>query len=565
MSLLKQIQERFRPNPDDLPVVLELDLARGVLTQTPTNPLIALRERTATSLGDIRTALVKATDDDNVVGLIVHVGICPLPLGDNDEVAELIAAFDKPVIAWSETFGELVGDTAAYRLACAADEIWLQPSGTVGLSGYRAQITLLRGPLEKLGVTPQFEQRKEFKSAGEQFGGTEVSEANREMTQRLVDSLLADTVRTIATARGVPESRVRELVDQSPLSPQTALDADLIDHIGYRDEVFTSLRERYGHEGESGRHVHLTYVHRYRQRPRFAQFTEADRPAIGLVSAHGAIVLGPTKPSMNGTPCGTDTLAAQLRAAGHDENIQAVVLRVDSPGGSAVGSDQIRREVHQLRRTKPVIVSMGNVAASGGYYIAMGATKIVANRSTLTGSIGVVGGKFVLDQLRENIGLIQESRSAGARAAMWDNSAFTDDGLAVLNAWLDEVYADFTRKAAEDRDMAVDDLERLARGRVWTGSDAHTNGLIDEIGGVATALRLAAESVDADLADLAIKRVPSLPWLDQIRPPESSEANTAPVALDLGPQGLFRAAAQELGLTVPMGALSLPGTWRITS
>ena len=579
MSVLQKITERVRPNPANLPVVLELDLARGVLTHAPTSPIEALKQRTATTLRDIREGLAHAEKDDHVVGLAVHIGTAPLPLGDADEVAELIAAFTKPTIAWTETFGELSGHSSAYRIACAADEIWLQPTGTVGFSGFHASMTLFRGTLEKVGVTPHFEQRKEYKSAAETFGGREISDANREQTQRLVDSLLEHAIGDVASARNLDEDTVRGLVDQSPIGAEQALEAGLIDHVGYRDEVYTAMRERWGTErhtrgddrsGEVRHAIHPSYVNRYNQRAqttgRLSRMFATDRSAIGVVSAIGNIVLGPSTPGVGGTPCGCDTLSAQLRSARHDDSVQAVVLRVDSGGGSAVGSDQVRREVLQLREAgKPVVASMGNVAASGGYFIAMGTDRIVANPSTITGSIGVLGGKFILAGLHERIGLVREGADAGARAGMWSEREFTDDELDVLNAWLDEVYSDFTTKAAQDRGMSIDELEPLARGRVWTGADAAERGLVDHVGGLATALRVAAEHAGAKPGELAVRTLPQMPWLDQLRPPESSETHASAVGWDLGPDGLFRAAARMLGMEAPAGVLSLPWTPHIRS
>lgn len=568
MSVFQQIQDRFRPNPESLPTVLEIDLARGVITHVPTSPIEAIRQRTAVTIGALRRALEKGRRDDSVVALLVHVGTCPLLPGDVDEVAELIAGFDKPSVAWTETFGELVGATDAYKVACAADEIWLQPTGTVGLTGYRTDITLFRGVLEKVGITPAFEQRKEYKSAAETFAGHEVSDANREMVQRFMESMLTTAIDTVARSRGLTVDAVRELTARGPVSADEARSAGLVDHVGYRDEVLAAVRERFGRPSrrrDDASDVHLHYAHRYAHASALTRLTDQGRPGVGVVQAIGDIMLGPSRPGPGGSTCGCDTLAAHLRAAARDDSIRAVVLRVDSGGGSAVGSDQVRREVQQLRAAgKPVIASMGNVAASGGYFIAMAADQIVANPTTLTGSIGVLGGKFVLDELDQRIGLIRESVAAGAHADMWSTHAFTDEDLAILDQWLDRVYADFTAKAAEDRGMSLDDLEAVARGRVWTGADALDKGLVDRLGGISSAIRIAADAADLDRSDLTVRPVGTMPWLDQIRPPESSEANTTAGAFDLGPAGLFRAAAVELGLT-SAGVLSMPGAWRVRS
>lgn len=558
MRLLKTISDRVCPNPDKLPVILELDLAKGVITQQPSSPLAAIKQRHATTLRDIRAALASAEDDDHVAALVVHIGVAPLPHGDADEVAQAIREFAKPTIAWSETFGELAGHTVAYRLACAADEIWLQPTGSVGFTGYHTSMALFRGVLENVGIEPDFRQRKEYKAAAETYGAQEISDANREQTQRVADSLLERAVDDVARARGLEAATVRDLVDQAPVAAEDALEQGLVDHLGYRDEVFTALRERFGTDDD----IHLTYVNRYAQRQnntkRIAQLVRGDRPTIAVVTATGPIVLGPTTPAVGQTPCGCDTLAGYLRQARHDESVAAVVLRVDSPGGSAVGSDQIRREILALREAgKTVVASMANVAASGGYFISMAADAIVANPSTLTGSIGVLGGKFVLDGLYDKLGYVTEPADAGTRAGMWSGRPFTEDEIAVLDRWLDAVYADFTTKAAHDRGMSLEELEAVARGRVWTGADALDRGLVDHLGGMRTALSVAAERVGTPLADLAVQSFPIMPWLDQLTGAESSETHASMSGFELGLDGLYAAAAREIGLTVD-GPLSLP-------
>lgn len=568
-----------RPSPNH-PLVLELDLARGVVSQTPGHPLEIFKARQSASMRLIREGLRRGATDDKVAGLVIHIGTCPLTPDQCDELGELVTRFGehKPTIAWTESFGELGNATMAYRLASFASEIWLGPSGTLGLNGVQLGILLLRGGLEKLHIEPQFAQRKEYKTAADQYVATEVTPANREMLQRIADSILHDTVTGVATRRHLDPAAIRHVVDNSPVSATAAREAGLVDRVGYRDEVYAELRRRFGNPDESGEPtVSLQYAHRY-SRSGCAAWIEENlgrkkKAAIGLIELNGGIVFGPSQAGPQGNIAGSDTIAAHLREAGRDEHVKAVILRINSPGGSYIASDTIRREVLQLRATgKPVIASMGATAASGGYFAAMGCDAIVANPTTLTGSIGVLAGKFVLSGLVDRLGLIREDITAGANAGWFSSQAPFDEGQwAQLNAWLDDVYADFTSKAAADRGMALDELESLARGRVWTGSDAAERGLVDHLGGMATALDLAAERLGTRLDTLQVRGVPALPWLEQLKPAESSESSTAvslravsPMQqlLTGSPEDRLAVLAELAGLGGIDGVLALP--WRLT-
>lgn len=573
IALLRNV----RPAPRH-PLVLELDLARGVISQTPGHPWEAFRARHSASMRQIREGLHRASEDAGVAGLVVHIGSAPLTPDQCDELGELIARFGthKPTIAWSETFGELGNATMAYRVASFAQEIWLAPSGSLGLGGVHLSALLLRGGLEKLHVEPQFAQRKEYKTAADQYAATEVTQAHREMLQRIADSILTDTLTGVAHRRHLDPAAVRHAVDNAPLTAQAAHEAGLVDRLGYRDEVYAELRRRFGTPDAEGTHtVSLRYAHRYSRvgcAARWEEVVGRNRPAIGVIELNGPVVFGTSQPGAAGPSAGSDTICAHLREAAREDTVKAVVLRINSPGGSYVASDTIRREVLQLRATgKPVIAAMGTLAASGGYFAAMGCDAIVANPTTLTGSIGVLAGKFVLSGLVDRAGLIREDIIAGANAGWFSSQApFDDNQWDQLNAWLDEVYADFTTKAAQDRGMAVEELEPLARGRVWTGIDAVEHRLVDRLGGLATALDLAAERLGTDREALQVRGVPSLPWLTQLKPAESSETHTAahlhtsPMQqlLTGGPEDRLAVLAQLVGFAPLHGVLRLP--WQIT-
>jgi protease IV len=577
MDPIRRVTDRLglpaRANPQQ-PTVLELDLSHGVQFAPPASPVAALRQRRAPGARAIREGLRRAATDPKVLGLLVHVGTCPLTLAEADEIGAAIAEFSKarPSIAWTESFGELTSGLAGYRLAVNAREVWLQPSGALGLTGVHLGITLLRGGLEKLGLDPQLSQRHEYKSAADQFAATEITAANREMMQRIADSLMDDTIARTAQRRGLEPAAARAATDRAPLSAAAALEAGLIDRIGYRDEVYDWARQNWRTAEPEPADFSLRYVHRYGKRSvpdQVDRVVRRHRPRIAVVDVHGPIIVGAGNPGRR-EQAPSDAVTGRLRAAGRDPHVKAVLLRVNSPGGSYVASDAIRREVIRLREGgRPVVASMGTLAASGGYFVSMGATEIVSQPSTLTGSIGVLAGKLVTERLVRRLGLVQESVDSGPRAAMMAaNVPFTEDHWAVLNAWLDEVYADFTAKAAADRGMELAELEPLARGRVWTGVDAAERRLVDHLGGMDLAIDRACALAGLDRDAVALHAGAALPFLAELAPAESSESAAATVSTGGaagwtgGPDALLAAVADRVGLGLPHGVLSLP--YRIT-
>lgn len=554
---LKDILDKL-PALDSKPVVLELDLARGLIEVRPTNPFKALQSLNATTMTAVREHLHAAARDARVAGLIVHAVNPGQQISILDEVGQLVETFgeSKPTVAWAESFGELENSLAAYKLATACHEIWLQPTGAVGIGGAELNITLLKGLLNKVGVEPQFGQRHEYKSAADQFSADEVTDANREMMTRIGQSVVDDAVATIARRRNLDVAAVWDAVNESPLTAEEALEADLVDHLGYRDQAYTASLEGWSAEPE-----HLRFVSRWSPKPSLSSVRRKQDAKVGVVSLRGAIVTGRGGPgSMGGENAGSDVVDEHLRAVLRDEDIKAVVFEIDSPGGSAVASDFIRRAVLRVKESgRPVVARMGSVAASGGYYAAMGCTEIVAQPTTLTGSIGVLAGKMVTAGLYEKLGLKRESIRIGARAGMLSSATeFSEEDWAKLDESLDRIYTDFTTFAAQDRGMAYEDLEKLARGRVWTGADAHERGLVDHLGGWQTAWERACALTGLDPEKTPVERIGHLGVLERLLPANSSEARTsARIVPGLGTDDLLVRAAAWLGLPVP-GALSLP-------
>jgi protease-4 len=471
-------------------LLLELDLTEVPAVPDGDDLISRIRSRGRHQLRPTLRALHDAADDRHVVALIAKVGGA-LPWAAMQELrlgVQAFAASGKPTVAWAESFGEEAGDTSAYTLASAFDEIWLQPGGGLGLLGVGVDTTFLRGALDKLGIQPELEQRYEYKNAADRFMRTEFSDAHREALDRLVESIFTEAVNAISSGRGIDAERVRELADTGPRTAPEALEAGLVDRLGYRDEVYAALRKRVKDGAQ------LLFADRWT--PRRKPALPARRKGhVALVEVRGAIVSGRTHRGPMGRQVGSDSVSAALRSAARDKHAHAIVLHVDSPGGSAIASDTIWREVCRVRDAgKPVIVSMGAAAASGGYFIACPADVIVALPSTLTGSIGVFGGKIVVRELMDRAGLTTGSVAHGARSLMFSTRRrFTDDERDRLAAMIDAIYADFVAKVAQGRSRPVSDIEQIARGRVWTGRDALDVGLVDELGGLRTAVRIARE------------------------------------------------------------------------
>ncbi|MGH3320689.1 MAG: signal peptide peptidase SppA [Streptosporangiaceae bacterium] len=545
------------------PLVLELDLTVDLMEGVPQDPLSVVLSRRRPRLHDVLEGLRHARSDPRVRMLVAKVGSSRMGLARAQELRDAVQAFresGKSAIAWAETFGEFAPGTVPYYLASAFDRVYLQPSGDVGLTGVSLEQHFLRGALDKAGVTPQIGQRHEYKNAANMFTQHGFTEAHRESYSRIAASMAEQVIAGVAEGRRVGSERVSGLVDRGPLLGREALDAGLVDKLAYRDEVYDDVRK------ESGDEAHLQFVGRYQHAPRreiTRRVTHRHATAVALIYGVGPVRLGRSgRHPLQGQSMGSDTVAAAFRAAVKEERVRAILFRVDSPGGSYVASDTIWREVVRARQAgKPVVVSMGNVAGSGGYFVAMAADAIVAQPGTLTGSIGVLGGKPVVSELLDRAGVGYDAVAEGAHARMFSASrAYSDSEWERVNTWLDRIYDDFTAKVAQGRGLSRDRVHELARGRVWTGADAKDNALIDELGGIEPALAIvrAKAGLPAD-ADVDLQVFPKVTPLDRLRPAESSESpSAAAAALRLEAWGPMAVLADRLGFPA-WGPLTMPG------
>ncbi len=485
--------------------ILEINLETSLFEEAPDDPFLRLSGQNIPGLRDIVEALEKAKDDTRVAGLIARIGAAPISLAQAQEIRDAVAAFrekKKFAVAFSETFGEFGPGNGAYYLATAFDEIWLQPSGDIGLIGLSMESMFLRGSLDKLGLVPRFDQRYEYKNAMNTFTEKKFTPAHREAMDSINRSFFSQLVKGIATARRLSEDQVKSIIDRAPLLGKEALNAKLVDGVAYRDEVFAKIREKAGSDAE------FLYAHKYLDR--------AGRPhtrgsVVALIFGSGAVVRGKSEVDpFSVTPImGSETVAGAFRQAVKDPSVKAILFRVDSPGGSYIASDTIWREVVNTKKAgKPVIVSMSTLAGSGGYFVAMAADKIVAQPATITGSIGVVAGKLLSTGFWDKLGITWDEVHAGKNARLYDaTSDYSREEWARFQAALDRIYEDFTSKVAEGRKLPKEKVLQIAKGRIWSGQDAKSHGLIDEVGGYPAAIKLVKSAIkikDTDSVQLRV-------------------------------------------------------------
>jgi protease-4 len=535
-------------------VVLEIDLEQPIEEWAPPDPFAEALQRRQMTVRDVVDSLERAAGDDRVVGLVARVGAAPMGMGRIQEVRDAVSRFresGKPAVAYAETFGEFGPGMTGYYLATAFDTIYLQPSGDVYLTGLIYETPFLKGMFEKMGVEPRWDHRWEYKNAMNTFTEKKMTDPHREAIGKVMESQFGQMTRAIAEARKLDEERVRAMADRGPFYGREAEDAGLVDGLKYRDEVWDAVHERIGGDADP------LYLSKYFER---AGGSHEKGRTIALIYGVGGVQRGPSGADpLSGVSMGSDTVAAAFRAAVKDDAVEAIVFRVDSPGGSYVASDTIHREVARARAAgKPVIVSMGDVAGSGGYFVAMNADKIVAQPGTITGSIGVLAGKFLTKEMWGKIGLswddVHSSASSTLFTGLYDYSPEQWDRF---EAALDRIYLDFTTKVAEGRNLPLESVQKIAKGRIWSGEDAKAIGLVDELGGFPEALALArgAAGIGADEAvKVRIFPAPKSFW-EQVfsKGPDSSE-DRADVVTARSPWESLRplvGLARKLGLIEP--------------
>ena len=479
--------------------VLTLDLAPGVAEQAPMSPLAGTADG-GVPVHRAIDALDRAAGDDRVKAVAVRIGRGALAMGHAQELRDALEDFrDSGKIAWAfaETLsgGGMGGGTLQGYLASAFDRVWLQPSGDVDLSGFLLESPYLADALQEIGVEPRLDQRREYKGIKDRFTAMRMPEPQRENQRRLLESWMDQVVAGIAEGRGLEPSQVRRLVDAGAFSAERALEAGLVDKLGYQDHMRRALREEIGAEADD--REAMVDLLAYGAQMMRERDLPADAPQIAVITGQGAVTLGDSQGGrlFGDVQMGSDTVAPALLEAARDDKIQAIVLRVDSPGGSYVASDTIWHAVRRARELgTPVVVSMGNIAASGGYFVAAPADRIYAQPGTITGSIGVGSGKFVTTGLWDKLEIAFDGVQVGRNADFWSaNHDFTEAQWAKLQQFLDQTYADFKQKVGGGRDLSPEQVEAAAQGKIWSGADAKARGLVDELGGLQAAIAGAKE------------------------------------------------------------------------
>lgn len=439
------------------------------------------------SLYNLTRAIFQAAQDEKIKGLVVRLESPTLGTAQAQELREALLAFrqtGKPSWCYADTFGEFSSGTGLYYLATACQEIWLQPLGTVNLTGLTMEIPFAKDALEKLDVKPEIAQRKEYKSYVEMFTRDSFSDANREALQAITDSILSQLVEGIARERHIPHDQVRLLINNGPYLTQESRTIKLIDRIDSRQALIPAVRKKLGQD------IALigigTYLNTFP--------SEVKGHKVALIFGSGTIHRDEGTSLLEEVALSSNATYSAFQLAIEDKDVKAIVYRINSGGGSPVASETIYNIISYAKEhaKKPVIISMSDAAASGGYWIAVAGSKIVAQPATLTGSIGVFGGKFLLAGLFEKLGIKWGHISSSENATMWNfNEPFTPAQWIKLNALMDHIYEEFTGRVAKGRHMTAQQVEKIARGRVWTGEQALALGLVDQLGGLRTALKLA--------------------------------------------------------------------------
>lgn len=513
--------------------VLLLDIG-GHYVEQASEPLLAkLTGQHRTPLVALTSQLRKAQLDSRIKAVVLRIRPLDVGWGKAHEIRDAIVALrdaGRRPIAWMEI--ESFGSSLEYFVASGAEEVWMAPGTRAPIVGLAAEYLFFGGLWEKIGVQIDVERIGEFKSAAETYAGKAMSDPNRVMVNSLLDSVSGAFVSAVAKSRGITEDEVKAAIDAAPVTPEEMKERKLVDGVAFLDDVVKM-------QGDS------------RPLVKGSVYAGVDPSEVGfdpkatfaLVYGTGGVVQGDDGGAPREPRLASEAVSRALEDAANDAKMRAIVFRIDSPGGSALASDIVWRAVQQARKKKPVVVSMSDVAASGGYYVAAGADAIVAQPTTLTGSIGVfvlrpmVSG--ALDKLGIGFASIQRGRHAGL---LLSTQPLTPETRARLEAEVQSVYAQFTGRVADGRKMEVSRVDELGRGRVWTGAQAREAGLVDELGGLRKAVEVAKQKAGvAEGDDVALLPYP---------PPQSLSEQ-------------IREALGQAGVSLAENALGLPPTPRL--
>lgn len=484
--------------------VLTLRVAGSLPDYSPDDPFKKFFGGPDQSLTGLVMQFKKAKVDKRIKAILLDVNMSGVGWGKAEEIRDAITDFrtsGKPVYAFIE-----FGLNKEYYIATACDKIIVPPPGNLFINGLAADVMFFRGSLDKLGIYPELYQIGKYKTAANMFTQKEMTEAHREYINSMLDDLFNRYVNTIAQARKKTPEEVRTLIDNAPYSAIKAKEAGLIDDMMYKDDVEKQFKKQLGYK-ETDTFVPVRAADYRDVSPESLGLNKGERVAV--IYATGEIGSGSSQNSPSGDQSiGSDTVAKAVNDAAADKSIKAIVLRVDSPGGSGLASDIIWHAVEAANQKKPVVVSMSDVAASGGYYISASAAKIIAQPSTITGSIGVVAGKPVIRGFYDWLGISNEYVLRGKTAGMFrETEKFSDEERTKFEEWMKTLYyEDFVPKVAKGRNKDAKYIDTIGQGRVWTGGQAKDRGLVDEFGGLDKAIEVAKQLAKIP-ADKGVERV----------------------------------------------------------
>ncbi len=482
---------------------------------------------------ELRKAIQRAKEDDNIQGIYLTPGVSSAGWAVYEEIRNELIDFKtsgKFIVAYAEILTE-----PGFYLGSVADELHLFPEGLVEFNGFYRGVTFLKGALDKLGIEPRIFRVGKFKSAVEPFTSTEISEENRMQIESYLNSLYDTYLGGIAATTELNETRLREIADSMEVFlPQQAVDAKMVTQLSYDDQVKTSIRQRLGMEeveGEEKEEIEFISLDKYRKS--LEQDEEYSRNRVAVIVAEGNIVNGEGAT----TSIGGAKFAKAIREAREDDNVKAIVLRINSPGGSASASDQIWREVQLTKEVKPIIASMSTYAASGGYYMAVGCDTIVAQPNTITGSIGIFLLAFGAQEALNKLGITVDAVQTAPLADILDPSRpLTPAAERIIQNFINKGYETFVTKVAQGRSMTVEEIKALAGGRVYTGEEALENKLVDMLGGLDTAIGLAVDKAGLAEDEYQVKYYPKVkPLFQQILEELEGNASTYFLKRELGP------------------------------
>jgi protease-4 len=457
---------------------LEIRLEGRLEDYTPLVPFMGFSPERAISLYETWMNLRKASQDSRIKAVVLKFGLLESDWAKIEELRQAVLEFGKsgkPVIAY---FEELQDADKEYYLATACDKIVLHPLGWVGVNGLVTYVPFFKGALDRLGVKAEFEHIEEYKTAYNQFTEKGFTSSHREMLQSIYDDIFSYYLQQIASARKKTYDQIRQLVDKGYFRGKEAIESGLVDELAYEDQLFQ-----------------IPGLEKYKELTRISneRYFNVDPASLGLNLGSKIALIFASGTILPGTgqqlALGSETFTSWLRAAVKDKTVEAIIVRVDSPGGSVVGSDVIWHELVKARSIKPVVISMSGLAGSGGYWIALGGHKIIAQPQTLTGSIGIIAGKFSFDGLMKKLGITTDKLAIGKNADTFSiYRPFTLEERKILKEEINYIYEQFLERVASARSISMEEVDRIGRGRVWTGNQAKKLNLVDDLGGLFQAI-----------------------------------------------------------------------------